>query len=41
VNRLEVRWTSGAVQEWKEIPTNQRLLITEGSSKLGQPQGRR
>jgi hypothetical protein len=36
VDRLEVRWPSGAVQEWKSIPVNQRLLITEGSSKLGQ-----
>ena len=30
VDRLEVRWPSGAVQEWKSIPVNQRILITEG-----------
>ncbi|MBZ5617556.1 MAG: ASPIC/UnbV domain-containing protein [Acidobacteriia bacterium] len=35
VNRLEVRWPSGALQEWKDIPANQRLLITEGASRLG------
>jgi hypothetical protein len=35
VDRLEVRWPSGAVQEWKDVPANQKLLITEGSSKIG------
>ena len=41
VDRLEIRWPSGAVQEWKDIAVNQRLIITEGSSKLGHPAGRR
>ena len=35
VDRLEVRWPNGAVQEWKDDPANQKLLITEGSSKIG------
>jgi hypothetical protein len=35
VDRLEVRWPNGAVQEWKDVPANQKLLITEGSSKIG------
>jgi hypothetical protein len=34
INRLEVRWPSGTVQEWTDIAANQRLLITEGSAKL-------
>jgi enediyne biosynthesis protein E4 len=34
VDRMEVRWPSGAVQEWKSIPVNQRLLITEGSARI-------
>ena len=37
VERLQIRWPSGAVQEWKGIRVNQRLFITEGSMKLGQP----
>ena len=32
VTRLEVRWPSGAIQEFKDIAVNQKLLITEGSS---------
>ncbi len=32
VSRLEVRWPSGAIQEFKDIKANQKLLITEGSS---------
>jgi hypothetical protein len=38
VNRLQVRWPSGAVQEWNDVPANQKLYITEGSSKLEQGQ---
>src|SRR5207245_3154602 len=38
VERLEVRWPSGTVQEWKDIKVNQRLVITEGSGQLGQVQ---
>jgi hypothetical protein len=34
VDRLEIRWPSGAVQEWTKIPSNQKLLVTEGSSVL-------
>ncbi len=30
VSRLEVRWPSGGVQEWKDVPVNRRLVITEG-----------
>ena len=40
VSRMEIRWPSGAVQEWTDIPANRRLLVTEGSSKLEQVQGR-
>jgi enediyne biosynthesis protein E4 len=34
VNRLEIRWPSGQVQEFTKVPANQSLLITEGSSDL-------
>jgi enediyne biosynthesis protein E4 len=34
IDKLEIRWPSGAIQEWKNIPANQRLLITEGSPNL-------
>ncbi len=34
VDRLEVRWPSGRVQQWRDLPVNQRLLITEGSSSF-------
>jgi hypothetical protein len=34
VNRLEIRWPSGQVQVWTDVPANQSLLITEGSSDL-------
>ncbi len=36
VDRLEVRWPSGDVQQWRDVPANQLLLITEGSSTLRQ-----
>ena len=31
VDRLEVRWPNGKVQEWKDLPVNQRFWIREGS----------
>jgi hypothetical protein len=34
VSRMEVRWPSGIIQEFKDIPANRRVLITEGSSQL-------
>lgn len=34
VDKIQIRWPSGTVQEWKDIPANQKLLITEGSPKL-------
>jgi len=33
VSRLEVRWPSGTVQEWKDVPVNRRLVITEGAGE--------
>ena len=36
VDRVEVRWPGGSIQEWKDVGSNQKLLITEGSSKLQQ-----
>jgi enediyne biosynthesis protein E4 len=35
VDRLEIRWPSGEVQEWKGVPANQSVLIKEGSSNFG------
>ena len=34
VTRLEVRWPTGAVQEWHDVPANETLLITEGSATI-------
>ncbi len=34
IERLEVRWPSGTVQEWKGIPSNQHLTVTEGQTEL-------
>ena len=34
VDRLEIRWPSGLVQEWKNLPPNQKALATEGNPKL-------
>ena len=31
VSRVEVRWPSGAIQQWTDVPVNQRLRITEGA----------
>ncbi len=33
-DRLEIRWPGGSIQEWKDVGSNQKLLITEDSSKL-------
>jgi len=33
ITRLEVRWPSGTVQEWKDLAVNRKLVITEGSSQ--------
>jgi hypothetical protein len=38
VSRLQVRWPSGARQEWSDVQANQKLHITEGSSKPEQVQ---
>jgi enediyne biosynthesis protein E4 len=32
-DRIEVRWPSGLVQEWKNVKANQKLRLTEGSNK--------
>jgi hypothetical protein len=34
ISRLQVRWPSGLVQEWKQLPVNEKLLITEGSEAI-------
>ncbi len=33
-DRIQVRWPSGAVQEWREVAANRRLLVVEGEEKL-------
>jgi hypothetical protein len=33
-SRLEVRWPSGAVQEWKDLPANHKVILTEGSAEI-------
>jgi hypothetical protein len=30
VDRLEIRWPSGGIQEWKAVSANRKLLVTEG-----------
>jgi enediyne biosynthesis protein E4 len=30
VDKIEVRWPSGATQSWQNIPASQRLAIVEG-----------
>ena len=34
VDRLEIRWPSGLVQEWKNIPSNQKTAAREGDPQL-------
>ncbi len=36
IDRLEVRWPSGTIQEWKRLPANQKFLVTEGSATVRQ-----
>jgi hypothetical protein len=33
-DRIQVRWPSGAVQEWREVAANRKLLVVEGEEKL-------
>jgi hypothetical protein len=41
VERVEVRWPGGAVQEWKGVPVNRRVWLTEGEAAVGSaPPGR-
>jgi hypothetical protein len=35
VDRLEVRWPSGAVQEWKHVAANRKIVLTEGKQSIG------
>jgi enediyne biosynthesis protein E4 len=34
VSRIEIRWPSGARQEWKDLPVNQSLAVLEGNAQL-------
>jgi hypothetical protein len=36
IDRLEIRWPSGAVQEWKNLPVNHKLAFTEGAREVRQ-----
>jgi hypothetical protein len=31
-DRIEVRWPSGLVQQWKNVKANQKLKLVEGST---------
>lgn len=31
-SRVEIRWPSGARQEWKDVAANQPLAATEGAA---------
>jgi enediyne biosynthesis protein E4 len=31
-DRIEVRWPSGRIQEWREINSNRTITITEGEA---------
>ena len=33
VSKVEVRWPSGTVETWENVPANQRLLLIEGASR--------
>lgn len=37
IDRLEVRWPSGLVQTWHDIPTNQNLEVHEGQNQSLRP----
>jgi hypothetical protein len=32
LDRLEVRWPSGLIQQWRNVPANRRLFISEGGA---------
>jgi hypothetical protein len=34
VDQIEIRWPSGAVQTWKKVAVNQKIVATEGSPDL-------
>jgi hypothetical protein len=34
MDRIQIRWPNGSVQEWKQVPANQRLLAVEGKAAL-------
>jgi hypothetical protein len=34
IDRLEVRWPSGTVQEWKSLGVNRQFLVTEGQQEV-------
>jgi hypothetical protein len=40
VQRLEVRWPSGAVQSWNDVPADRILEVREGQDPTPTPQGR-
>ena len=40
VDKLTVIWPSGLVQEWKDVPANQRLRLVEGDKSLTAPVAR-
>jgi hypothetical protein len=35
VDRLEIRWPSGEKQEWKRVPANRKIVLTEGKPSVG------
>ena len=35
VDRIGVRWPSGALQEWKHVAANRKIVLTEGNSSIG------
>lgn len=35
VDRLQVRWPSGEKQEWKRVPANRKIVLTEGKPSIG------
>jgi len=34
LSRLEVRWPTGKVQSWRDLPVGHRLVVTEGSPEI-------
>jgi hypothetical protein len=37
VQRLEIRWPDGGVQEWKDVAADQRLTVQQDPAKYVQP----